>query len=257
MTTPKAPERGLVFQESTHKYRLDGKPVEGVTTLIKGGLRSARSVAEYVAANPERVNDLRMMGTGPMVAALKEVPWQERDTAAAKGTEIHDFAERIMKGEVVHVPVHLTGYVEACLAFFDEWDIEPVLVEAVVGNREHQYAGKLDLIADHNRGLRAIFDYKTSRSGIWPETAFQEAAYAFCEFYGELGDEHPMPKVYEAYGVHLRDGEYDCYPLEFGPHVFDEFLTIAAVARIAKRAKGNKTTLGYVGLPVQPLEEAS
>lgn len=257
-------QRGLKFYPDSHRYRLDGQWVEGVTTLIKGGLPSpalmywsARSVAEYVAANPERVNDLRMMGAGPMVAALKEVPWQERDTAANRGTEVHDFAERIVNGETVDVPVELTGHVEACLAFLEEWDIEPVLVEAAVGSREHQYAGKLDLVALHNRGPLSIFDYKTSRSGIWPETAFQASAYAFAEFHGEEGTEYPMPTIEAAYGVHLRSDGYDCYPLEFGRHVFDEFLLLTRVARIAKKAKGNKTTPGYVGLPVQPLEEAS
>lgn len=257
-------KRGLVFRPTSHAYFLDGQRIDGVTTLIKGGLPapalmywSARSVAEYVAANPERVNDLRMMGAGPMVAALKEVPWQTRDEAANKGTLVHGFAERIMNGETVDVPLELTGHVEACLAFFEEWDVQPVLVEAAVGSREHSYGGTLDLVADHNRGPRAIFDYKTSRSGIYESTAFQEAAYAFAEFYGLGGDEKPMPEVHAAYGVHIRADGYDCHPLAFGPDVFAEFLAIANVARIAKRARGNKTTLGYVGLAVQPLEEAS
>jgi hypothetical protein len=50
----------LKFSEKAHRYWCDGKPIPGVTTLIKGGLPapalvywSARSVAEYVADNPD------------------------------------------------------------------------------------------------------------------------------------------------------------------------------------------------------------
>ncbi len=260
-----AKQNGLKFYPSSHRYRLDGEWVQGVTTLIGAAIPkpaltkwSAKSVAEYVALNPEQVERLREMGDGPMVAALKEVPWQQRDDAANKGTEVHDFAERIVNGENVDVPFSLVGHVESCLAFLEEWDIAPVLVEAVGGNREHQYAGKLDLIADHRRGPRAIFDYKTSKSGIYAEAAYQMVAYAFAEFYGELGDESPMAAlgIEESYGVHIRADGYDCYPLAFGPDIYAEFLHLVESARIIKRAQGDWRVpgTGYVGRAAQPLE---
>ena len=66
----------LKFNAKTHRYWLDGKPIPGVTGLIKGGIPapaltywSARTVAEYVADNAEHVEQLRVMGRGPMVAA--------------------------------------------------------------------------------------------------------------------------------------------------------------------------------------------
>ena len=74
-----------------HGYTLDGKRVKGVTTLINQGLPTpalpywaAKSVAEYVCHNPEGVESLRSMGEGPMIAALKGVPWQKRDEAARR-----------------------------------------------------------------------------------------------------------------------------------------------------------------------------
>jgi hypothetical protein len=248
-----APEKGLRFYPASHRYRLDGKWVDGVTTLIKGGMPapalmywSARSVAEYVAANREQVERLYQMGHAPMVAALKEVPWQARDEAAVKGTDVHMLAEQIVGGEEVDVPEHLVSHVEACIGFLDEWQIKPLLVEESVGSRQHGYAGTLDLVAESRYAELAIFDYKTSKSGIFPESAFQENAYAHAEFYGTGGEEHPMPEIKAAFGVHIRADGWDVYPLAFGRHVFDEFLTIAAVARIAKRAKGNRSQLGYV-----------
>ena len=37
--------------------------------------------------------------------------------------------------------------------------------------------GTFDLIADFNDGLRRLVDIKTTRSGIYPETTIQVAAY--------------------------------------------------------------------------------
>lgn len=256
--------KGLIFRPGNHSYFLDGKRVDGVTTLIKGGMPapalmywSARSVAEYVAANRDQVERLYDMGHAPMVAALKEVPWQARDEAAVKGTEVHMLAEQIVGGEEVDVPEHLVSHVEACVAFLDEWAIKPVLVEESVGSREHGYAGTLDLVAESCHAPLAIYDYKTSKSGIYLETAFQENAYAHAEFYGTGGEEQPLPDIKAAFGVHIRADGWDVYPLAFGQEIFDEFLAIAAVARIAKRAKGNRSQLGYVKPVWEPDEYIS
>jgi hypothetical protein len=247
------PEKGLRFYPASHRYRLDGKWVDGVTTLIKGGVPapalmywSARSVAEYVAGNRDQVERLYEMGQGPMVSALKEVPWQARDVAQVRGTDVHAFAEQIVSGEEVDVPEHLVSHVESCIAFLDEWAIEPVLVEESVGHRVHGYAGTLDLVAESRHAPLAIYDYKTSKSGIYLEAAFQENAYAHAEFYGTGGDEHPLPEIQAAFGVQILADGWDVYPLEFGQHVFEEFLAIADVTRIVKRAKGSRDQAGYV-----------
>lgn len=246
----------LQFYPKSHRYKLDGQWVQGVTTLIKGGLPapalmywSARTVAEFVADRPDEVEQLRQMGRAPMVAALKETPWQARDEAGVKGTDVHAIAERLVTGEEVEYPEHLTGYVEACVDFLDTWKIDPILVETSVGHRRWQYAGTLDLVADHACGPRAIFDYKTARSGIFPETVFQLAAYGHAEFYVDTdGTEHPVADlgIGAAYGVHLRADGYDVYPLEYSQRIFNEFLHIAYVAKTTKRMKA------YVGEATHP-----
>src|SRR5690625_6456725 len=125
----------LVFYPKSHRYKLDGQWVTGVTSLIKGGLPapalmywSARTVAEYVADNAEDVDALRRMGRGPMVQALKEVPWQKRDTAAVRGTEVHDLAERLVNDESVDIPPHLAGYVQSCVRFLDTWQPKTIQI---------------------------------------------------------------------------------------------------------------------------------
>lgn len=261
----------LQFFEKSHRYKLDGKWVPGVTTILgvldKPGLRkwSASEVAKYVAANREAIMHLYAAGYGPMVAALKEVPWQKRDDSAARGTTLHDFAERLLRGESVDVPDDLAPVMENALRFLDEWKIEPILIEEVVASRGHQYAGKLDLAARYQHpvtGERSIgiFDWKSGKR-IYASACFQLNAYGHAEFYGQ-GDETPMADVgiREAFGVHIHDGDYEVCPLPYGSHIFEEFLTIRRAFDINKRAEGDwrEPGSGYVGKPVRvSLEESA
>lgn len=256
MARPKA--TGLRFYPNSHRYKLDGAWVPGVTTILgvlnKPALPkwAAGSVAEYVADNREAVEHLYAAGRAPMVAALKETPWQRRDDAAARGTTFHGFAERILRGEEVDVPDEQVGLVESCLAFMDDYDIRPLVVEGCVGSREHGYAGKLDLIADSKLG-RIVADWKSSKR-IYASTAFQNVAYVNAEFVGEGGDEQPIPEVERSFGVHIREDGYSLHELAFGPDVFREFVAIRQAFDANKRAEGDWRTpgSGYVGLPLEP-----
>lgn len=253
---------GLKFYPASHRYKLDGEWVQGVTTILSGAMPkpampkwSAKTVAEYVAQNRNGIELLYNMGEGPMIAALKDIPWQQRDEAGRRGTEVHDLAERYLKGEKIEVPDAITGHVESCVQFIEDWKLEPVLIEQTIGSREHQYAGRLDIIADSCEAPRSIFDWKTAKSGIYGETSMQLVAYAMAEFYGEDGDEKPMADlgIKESWGVHIRADGYDAYPLAYGPEIYAEFVTLLAASRINKRIAGNWKIpgSGYVGLSHQ------
>jgi hypothetical protein len=249
---------GLEFFPAAHRYKLDGKWVPGVTTLIGAGLPkpalmywSAKSVAQWVADHPEDVDALRRMGRGPMVQALKEVPWQKRDDAAVRGTDIHALAEQLIHGAEVNVPEHIGGYVEACVDFLDTWKVTPLVVERPIANRAHWWAGTPDLFGLLPDGRTVLFDWKTGDSGIWPETAFQLAAYSHGEFYlADDGTEQPVPKADFCAAVWLQPGEYQVIPLKADDDTYNEFRYIARVAKAAKTAKGSKTSQGYVGFPM-------
>jgi len=72
----------LQFYEKSHRYKLDGRWIPGVTTLISGGLPNdalkywaAKYVAEWVADHPEFTEEVnRLGGRSPTVAFLKELP---------------------------------------------------------------------------------------------------------------------------------------------------------------------------------------
>lgn len=232
-----------------HGYKIDGQKVDGVTTLIKDGLPkpalpywSARTVAEYVADNLDQVAGMGDMGRASIVAALKEVPWTARDRAAVRGTEVHALGERLIRGEEVDVPEHLVGHVTSYVDFLNDWKPEPVLVEAPVGHRRWRYAGTLDMVVRLPDGRTVLADIKTAASGIWPETAYQLAAYRHAEVYlDDDGVEQPMVPVDAGYAIWVRADGYDVIPVTCDERVFKDFLHIAWVAR---SARDNKTLIG-------------
>lgn len=266
------PKRGLTFTPGNHRYRLDGKPVPGVTTILgcldKPAIPkwAAGQVAEYVADNPEGVENLRMMGRGPMVHALKGIPWEKRDQAGKRGNALHDYAEQLLNGEEIDVAAEHIAVMESALRFMDDWHIKPLLVEAPVASRADWWAGTLDLIAEYRRpdtgheGV-AIFDWKSGKA-LYPEYSMQLNAYAHAEFTGLGGDEKPLPECDAAFGVQITEDDYDVRPFEFGPDIYAEFVTIRRTFDIVKRMRGNykQPGSGYVGLSIQlneQMEDAS
>jgi len=204
----KPKQSGLVFYEASHRYKLDGSWVPGVTTIIgvldKPALPkwAAGMVATFVADNPSLVDLMNELGgREPVIQFLKAMPWQRRDEAGARGTTFHDFAERIVNGEEVEVPPEQVGMVESALAFMEDWDVHPVLVEEACASREHKWAGKLDLVADcvapdwatplETRSRAAQSSTGSPASRFTPLPCFSSNAYAHAEFYGQRSDEQP------------------------------------------------------------------
>lgn len=254
---------GLRFSPGNHRYWLDGKPVPGVTTIIGKAIPkpalpywSARSVAEYVIDNPEGVEQLRTLGRGPAVAALKEIPWQKRDEAAIRGTDVHSIAERLIHGEQVDVPDHLLAHVEGYARWLDAFDVEPIITEQACGHRTYWYAGTLDAVVRFGRGPWAgewaLLDWKTS-SGVYGETALQTAAYANAEFYGLDGDERPVPEVSRIGVVHITAQGSALYSLGDPAEAFKVFRHVAYLASRNDWLKGLITD----PIPDPDMEQAS
>lgn len=255
---------GLVFNERAHRYRMDGKHVTGVTTILGGGIPkpalirwAPKVVAEWVA-NPENRSELDSLLIGSTTDAIKflaGLPNQLRDDAAERGTEVHDLAEQLNLTGEVNAPDDLLGFITGYLDFMDTWQITPVLAENIAGNREYWYSGKFDLIATSPYlagGRPVMIDLKTSKGVYW-ETALQCAAYARAEFYMDAdGKETPFPELAATYVAHVtpmdRDGlnvRYEGRPLgtslyqlsgspaEIDEH-FQQFLHAKAVFEDAK-----------------------
>lgn len=253
----------LRFSPKAHKYWLDGRPVPGVTTLLGRGIPkpalpywSAKAVAEYVIRNPEGVEQLRTMGEGPAIAALKQIPWQARDEAAVKGTDVHALGEKIIHGEAVDVPEHLVDHVQGYADLLEKFVIEPVLTERAVASRKWFYAGTFDAIVRIGKGpwagRTAIVDLKTS-SGVYGETGLQVAAYACADWYlGDDGEETPIPEVDCSAVIHVTEAGSQLHPLSKTREGLEVAFKVFTHAQfVAKQADYIK---GLVGEPMD-LEE--
>lgn len=248
---------GLKFYPASHRYKLDGQWVPGVTTLIKDGLPkpaltywAARTVAEWVADNESALEQMRHMGRGPLVAALKETPWQKRDDAAIRGTEVHALAEQLVHGEEVHVPEHVAGHVQGYVDWLDREQPEALWTERPVGNRKWQYAGTFDLIA-RLRGETWLLDVKTA-SGVYGDNALQLAAYANAEFLQTPeGDEIPMPHIDRLGILHVQDGETQLHTVTDPDAAWKDFLHVQYVGRAKDRIK----TFLYLDEPLHVADE--
>lgn len=240
-----------------HYYKIDGVKADGVTTLIGDGTRKKaleawgiRSVAEYAAEHLDRLVEMQPMGREAIVSALKQSPYTDRDQAANRGTEVHALAEKLIHGQEVEVPPELAGHVNSYVRFLDEWQPEPIAVERTVAHRRWNYCGTFDAVYRLRDGRVVIGDIKTSRSGIFSETALQLAAYRFAEVYVDTdGTEKPMADLGicdEGHGLWIRGDDYSVLPIPVDDSVFKAFLHIAYGARWMKANKS------IVGDPIAP-----
>jgi hypothetical protein len=250
MTQYRAPIRRVNAGRGHRYVDANGAKVPGVTTFIGDGVPKPALVNWAANATADaalnRWDDLAKLPPAARLKELQGARYADRDAAANRGTAVHSLAERLIKGEQVEVPDELAGHVEAYVRFLNEFEPAPVLVEAVVMSHKHGYAGTFDLMADI-AGVRWLLDIKTSRSGIFGETALQLAAYRYADTYVTAsGTEKPMPPVERCGAIHVRADGYDLRPVEAGPEQHRAFLYVQQVARWAENSRD------LVGEAVQP-----
>lgn len=163
-------------------------------------------------------DDLPRLALGKILSSIR---YRDVGEASAKGTEVHSIADKLARGEEVEIREGLEGYVEHYLDFLETWDPTEALLERVVVSRRWRYMGKFDLLA-YFPGVwpestpwagqevgYGLLDLKTSRSGIFAETALQTSAYGNAETMLEGDDEVPVPRVDWFGAVWLRADGYD------------------------------------------------
>ena len=234
-----------------HKYLLDGEEADGVTTVISNGV--AKPALVGWAANVTRDyavdhwDELAICAPSERIKQLTGARFADRDAAAGRGTQIHQLAHRLAVGEEVEVPEALEGHVDAYLQFIREWEPEELFAETVVGSRQHGYMGTLDLICRLG-SVTWLLDFKTTRSGIYPEAALQLAAYAHAEFMVDAeGIEQPLPAIDRAGCIWLRADGYDLVPVDISATTFRTFLYAMQMAHFVTSDRGV-----YVGEALPP-----
>lgn len=240
----------LTFSEKAHRYRLDGKPVTSVTTIMGGGIpkpalaywsanKAAEAAADW-AAGIKALEDpawtIASIDRDALYESWRKAPWKARDEAAVRGTAVHALAEDLVHGGDVDVPETLAPYVEGYADFLDSWGIVPILTEKSVAHRGDWWAGRFDLIArvDSLHDGRPIeIDIKTS-NGVYADTAIQTAAYARAEFWVNDDDaetEIPMPEIAATYVAHVRPEGTRLYELCADEDEIDRAYSVFRAAR--------------------------
>lgn len=230
-----APATRRVARGSGHSYYLDGVKALGVTTALGEGFPkpaligwAANTTAGYAVDHWEELAEL---GIAERLRTLEKARYADRDEAGNAGTAVHNLALQLALGEEPEIPEYLEGHVDSYLRFIVEWSVLERLVEVVVVNRRYGYMGTLDLVAEI-QGDRWLLDFKTARSGVFPENALQLAAYRYAETYiGADGLEHELPAVDRCGVVHIRSDGYDLVPVEAGPDEWRIFLYALQIAK--------------------------
>lgn len=250
-------------QAGRNHYYVDGNgnKMPGVTTILGDGLPkaalinwAANATADYALNNWD---DLSELAVAERLAKLKKARYEDRDNAARRGTEVHSIGERLVKGERLQVPEELRGHAEAYVRFLDEWNVQPVLVEFVVASYKYGYAGTADLIADltmpDGQVMRWLLDIKTTRSGVFGETALQLAAYRYADIYidatraeGYEPTEEPVLDVAATGVIHVRADGYSLVPVTAEERQLTQFRYVQQVGRF------DATARELIGAPLDP-----
>jgi hypothetical protein len=224
-----------------HSYTVNGAKLPGVTTILNSGIPKPAIVKWAARAASQEVLDywdeLAELPPSARAERVRTAPDRDRDAAAKRGTEVHALASRLAAGEVdVPVPDELEGHVDAYLAFADAWDPTELLVEATLANLRAGYCGTLDAIADMG-GSRWLLDLKTTRSGVFSESALQLAAYRHAEWVVDTADVVvPMLEVDRCAVVWLKaDRTYELVPVDAGGTSFRTFLYALEIGRFLAR----------------------
>lgn len=238
-----------------HYYKdATGARVPGVTTLRDEGLPkpalinwAANSTAEYAV---DRWDELATLGPAQKLKRLQGARYEEKDRAARRGTEVHRAAEKLLAGQAVQVSDEIAGHVESYARFLDEFKVEPVHVEFSCISYRWGYAGTADLCAwvvlpERGRSL-LLMDLKTSRSGIFGETALQLAAYRYADVWVVDGEEVPPDEVAHCAGIHVRADGYDLVPVAAEEQEYKDFLYVTRVAGFQGRSRD------LIGAPIMP-----
>ena len=192
-------ELPIVFTPGNHRYKLEGIPMIGTTTIIgmkdKDFLKfwTVKEMYTYLKTNW----DLKKVYTGAEkeeLLMLGKKAWTvKKDKALDTGTIAHDMIEKsIHTGMRVNADVIAKLAPEVANAYqaFLDWEktheIEYLASELIMGSREHYVAGTVDAVAIID-GKLEVLDWKTSKQ-LSEDVFLQTASYRMMLHEGGITD---------------------------------------------------------------------
>jgi hypothetical protein len=139
----------LAFEDSKHIYRLNGKRIPAVSTILK-----------------------------PLSSELyKDIDEDDLKTAADRGTSIHESAENYAKFGVEEFTESTEPYVRAFVEWWNKYNPIPIASEYRTYHPLYRYAGTADLVCLIKDKLTLV-DYKSSVTFSEMLTRLQLEAYS-------------------------------------------------------------------------------
>lgn len=251
--------------------------MNALTVDADGSIRADELVRQLRAWNATREpwqqvklssDPLPRLGLAEILAAIR---YKDSDEAGSRGTEVHRYAEQLARGETVHPPEAIRDHVATYVEFLNKWQPRNALLERVVINRRWRYMGKLDMIAEFPDAVWGpgpwegrpvgvgLVDVKTSRSGIFAETALQLAGYRFAETMIEGDGEIVMPRVDWVGAVHVRADGYDVVPFDVGdnPKTDETFRTFLYAKQVGDWLDFREGPAAEIKLPPASIVKAA
>jgi hypothetical protein len=154
-----------------------------VTTIIGGALSKGKGFDQWLGNHPSY-----------------KIACEERDTAAARGNEVHELAEQYMLGHKVsgstdEINKHLMSFEK----FWQDNEIELIATELFMWHADVPWAGTCDIIAKVNDNY-SIIDIKTGN--YYKSHEIQLTMYA--ELYNHIAKEYKIPEVTKIYGLYTK-----------------------------------------------------
>lgn len=169
----------LSFDSENHFYKWAGKPVPGVTTILRVIDKPAILGWSKKVMRDYWLSACRS-GRTDFDAIYKESWTADKKIskeAADIGSNVHAYAEAALKN--LPLPELVTDQAKLGAEAFHKWmdahNVQVLASERMVFSKQFYYAGTCDLIAKID-GALCVGDFKTS-SGIYPEMRMQTAAY--------------------------------------------------------------------------------
>ena len=244
-----------------HGYLLDGEKITGVTTafgkvLDKPGLPkwAAEQTAGYAIERWGALTELPLMERYDLMVGAR---FETNRRAIVRGHRIHEFGDRLARGEAVEVPEEYRTATDLYARFLDTWDMETVATETSVCNTDYRYGGTFDAVVRSDRLGTVMLDIKTG--GVYSEVALQLAAYRGADL---MIDDKPMINTDAAYVAHVLPDTVDLIPIKQDPAVFNAFLYCLEIyetwlRRTSWDFKAEPTFDPVIGAPIYPDQRAA
>lgn len=183
----------LYYDDAKHLYTVNGKKVDGVTSVLQVINKPAlmywavNQAIGYMKTHLKPGKAYDEIQIQKLLDDAKYIHRHKKDEAANLGSKVHEWLDQHIKGEKPTPFVHdiMRRSCEKFLSWEKDNKVEFIKNERIVYSKQHNYAGTFDFLAKIN-GKLWLGDIKTS-SGIWDEYWFQTAAYrqAYNEEYDE------------------------------------------------------------------------